>query len=195
MTSKWTIGQVDSVIRSKDGVVRRANIRFYNSGENHARFTDRAVRSLCRIFNVEDNYFVHDMAKVEEMIKMLEGKTSKDTAEEYMTEKVQPTKLLKVDGKWVRAVEPEVTTVKRSCVCCCPGHCKFNVHSVTGSLMGVNLTNKVDTDLEQVEFPYIFEKYLFEEDHLDVPIKSSLVVERDELYDVITSLETDFNLD
>ena len=195
MISKWTIGQVDSVIRSKDGVVRRANIRFYNSGENHARFTDRAVRSLCRIFNVEDNYFVHDMAKVEEMIKMLEGKTSKDTAEEYMTEKVQPTKLLKVDGKWVRAVEPEVTTVKRSCVCCCPGHCKFNVHSVTGSLMGVNLTNKVDTDLEQVEFPYIFEKYLFEEDHLDVPIKSSLVVERDELYDVITSLETDFNLD
>ena len=80
-------------------------------------------------------------------------------------------------------------------MCCCPGHCKFNVHSVTGSLMGVNLTNKVDTDLEQVEFPYIFEKYLFEEDHLDVPIKSSLVVERDELYDVITSLETDFNLD
>ena len=46
MTSKWTIGKVDSVIRSKDGAVRRANIRFYNSSENHARFTDRAVRSL-----------------------------------------------------------------------------------------------------------------------------------------------------
>ena len=62
LTSKWTIGQVDSVIRSKDGAVRRANVRFYNSSETHARFTDRAVRSLCRIFNVEDNYFIHDMA-------------------------------------------------------------------------------------------------------------------------------------
>ena len=28
LTSKWTIGQVDSVIRSKDGAVRRANVRF-----------------------------------------------------------------------------------------------------------------------------------------------------------------------
>ena len=44
-------------------------MRFYKS--DYARLTDRAVRILCRIFNVEDNYLVHDMAKVEEMIKSL----------------------------------------------------------------------------------------------------------------------------
>ena len=87
-SERVTIGQVDSVIRSKDGAVRRANVRFYNSGENYARFTDRAVRSLCRIFNVEDNYFVHDMSKVEEMIKMLDGKA--DTTERPMSKKVLP---------------------------------------------------------------------------------------------------------
>ena len=86
-------------------------------------------------------------------------------------------------------------TAQRSCVCCCPSHCKFNVHNVNGSLMGVNLASKVDTNYEQLEFPNIFEKYLFEEEDHDVPIKSCLVVEKDELYDVITSLETDFNLD
>ena len=193
LTSKWTIGQVDTVIRSKDGVVRRANVRFYNSGENHARFTDRAVRSLCRIFNVEDNYFVHDMAKVEEMIKMLDEKV--DTTEKPMPEIVSPKKLVKVGGKWVRADAPEVTTVPRSCVCCCPGHCKYNVHSMSGSLMGINLASKVETDSEKMEFPKIFENSLFEEVDIDMPIKSSLVVERDELYDAITSLETDFNLD
>ena len=193
LTSKWTIGQVDTVIRSKDGVVRRANVRFYNSGENHARFTDRAVRSLCRIFNVEDNYFVHDMAKVEEMIKMLDEKV--DTTEKPMPEIVSPKKLVKVGGKWVRADAPEVTTVPRSCVCCCPGHCKYNVHSMSGSLMGINLASKVETDSEKMEFPKIFENSLFEEIDIDMPIKSSLVVERDELYDAITSLETDFNLD
>ena len=195
LTSKWTVGQVDSVIRSKDGAVRRANVRFYNSGENHARFTDRAVRSLCRIFNVEDNYFVHDMAKVEEMIKMLDGKAANDPIEKPTLEKVLPTKLVKVGGKWVRVDESEVMTAQRSCVCCCPSHCKFNVHNVNGSLMGVNLASKVDTNYEQLEFPNIFEKYLFEEEDHDVPIKSCLVVEKDELYDVITSLETDFNLD
>ena len=166
LTSKWTIGQVDSVTRSKDGVVRRANVRFYNSGESHARYTDRAVRSLCRIFNVEDNYFVHDMAEVEDMIKMLDGKV--DTTEKPMPEKVTPTKLVKIGGKWVRADEPEIMTTQRSCLCCCPGHCEYNVHSLSGSLVGVNLAHKVDTGLEQLEFPYIFEKYLFEEDHHDV---------------------------
>ena len=80
-------------------------------------------------------------------------------------------------------------------MCCCPGHCKYNVHSMSGALMGVNLASKVDTDSEQMEFPNIFENSLFEVVDHDMPIKSSLVVERDELYDVITSLETDFNLD
>ena len=194
LTSKWTIGQVDSVIRSKDGAIRRANVRFYNSGENQARFTDRAVRSLCRIFNVEDNYFIHDMAKVEDMIKMLDGKA--DNIEKPVLEKVQPMKLVKVDGNWARVeTEHEIMTVKSSCGCCCPGHCKFNVHSRTGSLMGVNLASKVDTEFEQLEFPNIFEKYLLDDEESDVPIKSNLVFEKDELYDVITSLETDFNLD
>ena len=133
------------------------------------------------------------MAKVEEMIKMLDEKV--ETSEKPMPEKVPPTKLVKVGGKWVRADESEVMTAQRSCICCCPGHCKYNVHSMSGALMGVNLASKVDTDLVQMEFPNIFENCLFEEVDHDMPIKSSLVVERDELYDVITSLETDFNLE
>ena len=55
--------------------------------------------------------------------------------------------------------------------------------------------SKVDTHSEQLEFPNICENYLFDGMDYDEPIKSSLVVEKDELYDVITSLETDFNLD
>ena len=131
--------------------------------------------------------------KVEEVIKMLDGKTV--TTEKPMPEKVPPTKLVKVGGKWVRADAPEVVTAQSSCMCCCPGHCKYSVHSMSGALMGVNSASKVDTDSEQMEFPSIFENSLFKEVDHDMPIKSSLVVERDELYDVITSLETDFNLD
>ena len=124
---------------------------------------------------------------------LLDGKV--DTTEKPMPEKVTPKKLVKVGGKWVRADAPEIMTARRSCACCCPGHCKYNVHSMSGSLMGINLASKVDTDSEKMEFPNIFENSLFEEVDHDMPIKSSLVVERDELYDVITSLETDFNLD
>jgi len=92
---------IRQVIMSKDAV-RRAMVGFYNCGENHAKLADKALRSLGRIFNVEDNYFVHDVAK-----------------------------------------------------------------------MGVNLPSKVgtDTDSEQLKLPNTF------------------VVEKDELSDVITSLE------
>ena len=197
LTSKWTVGQIDSIIRSKDGVIRRAWVRYHNSGEKDARLSDRAVRSLVRIFNVEDNYFIRDMAEVERMIQMLDEKVYESDGEPVTEKKVQPTKLVKAaDGKWVRAEDmPDVMTARKSCDCCCPGHCRFNVHNMAGSVMGVNFANKVATDLEQLEFPKIFESYLFDEEEYDVPIKSNLVVERDELYDAITCLETDFNLD
>ena len=86
--------------------------------------------------------------------------------------------------------------MRHQCECCCTGHCKFDVHNMAGSLMVVNFANKADTDFGQLEFPNIFRAtYLFDEESYDVPIKSNLVVEKDELYEVITSLETDFNLD
>ena len=93
--------------------------------------------------------------------------------------------------------KPEVRTIPRSCVCCCPGHYKFSVQWVTGSLMGVNTASKVDTDTdsEQLEFTTIFEKHTIEDEDSDVPVKFSELAKKDELYDVITSLETDFNLD
>ena len=124
-----------------------------------------------RAVNVEVNCFVHDMAKVE---KVISGKAANNS----------------IDKR-------EVVTVSMSCVCCCPGHCKFSVQWVTGSLMGVNTAIKVDTDTdsEQLEFTTIFGKHTIEDEDSDVPIKFSELAKKDELYDVITSLETDFNMD
>ena len=80
-----------------------------------------------------------------------------------------------------------------------PGHCKISVQwvTVTVSLIGVNTASKVDanTDSEQLEFTTIFEKHALEEEDSDVPVKSSQLAKKDELYDVITRLKTDLNLD
>ena len=59
-------------------------VRYYNHSEKNPRRTQRAVRSLVRLFNVEDNYFVNDMAAVEAMIFDLENE-----------KKVSPKKLAK----------------------------------------------------------------------------------------------------
>ena len=80
-----------------------------------------------------------------------------------------------------------------------PGHCKISVQwvTVTVSLIGVNTASKVDanTDSEQLDFTTIFEKHAHEEEDSDVPVKSSQLAKKDELYDVITRLKTDLNLD
>ena len=120
------------------------------------------------------------------MIKILDEKSVDDVV------KPEEVKLV-VSGKWVRVDEAEVMTVQMSCGCCCPGHCQFNVHTHEWLLDGVNMPSKVAIDFEQ--FPNIFERYLFDKDDCDKLIKCSHVVEKDELYDVITSLEINFNLD
>ena len=43
LDSVWTIGQVDQIIRSRDGYVRRAVIKYFNAGDNYPHLTDRQV--------------------------------------------------------------------------------------------------------------------------------------------------------
>ena len=135
------------------------------------------MRSLCRIFNFEDNYFIRDVAQVEEMMKALDD--NEVNFPEFKAEpgkKVKPTKLA-ANGGWIRVEDQaEAMSVHASCDCCCVGHCKFNVHSVTGSLMGVNFASKAATNPGQMEFPNIFESYLYDEEDCNVPIKSSLMI-------------------
>ena len=191
LSSKWTVGQVDSVTRSRDKVVRRANVRYFNHGENQPRFTDRAVRSLVRLFNIEDNYFIDDMAKVEQLIQGLQQK-DKDSMK-----KVEPTKLVKDSDGNYKVMEPKVTAATRSCGCCCDSHCAMSVHNLTGHLVGVSMSAKVKpaTTMEELEFPHIYEKDLFEDALEDEPVRSSLVVDKkDEIYDILTAMETNFTL-
>ena len=75
----------------------------------------------------------------------------------------------------------------------------MSVHNVAGKLIGVNLAHRVVDGLEvdMLEFPHIFERDLFEERDIDEPMKhSGLVLDtQDEIYDIITALETNFALD
>ena len=183
--SKWTVGQVDSVERSKDGIVRRAVVRYYNANENVPRFSPRCVRSLCRLFNIEDNYWVNDMAKSEMLVKDLMQKEKK----------VPPMKLVKQGDGFVVA-----SNCQRSCNCCCRGHCSLakDYHSKNGKVSGVNLA-KLDVKLEkdELEFPFLFEKDLDEEDaYLSMYGSSKSNLEfNDPLYETLVAMETNFSME
>ena len=205
LSSDWTVGQVDTVTRSKDGVVRRAWVRYYNHSESNPRHTHRAVRSLVRLFNVEDNYFVSDMAAVEAMIFDLENekkvspkKLVKDDAGNYKVlddKKVDPLKVVRVSGS---DYEVKKATVSRAACesCCCVSHCMLSEHDQSGVLNGVSMATRVASVVkEEYEFPHIFEKVLMDEPGYPEPMRSSLIADsKDEIFDMLTALETDFNL-
>ena len=159
------------VTRSKDGVIRRVEVKYFNHNENKPRFTDRAVRSVVKLFSIEDSYFMNDMAKVEEMM----AKLKKDE----VPRRVEPAKL-------------------QVCGCCCISHCWFSVHTVHGTLLGrVNLADKMIKS--DVNFPGISEKEIFDitdvSDHESKHMKPSLMLDkRDAFYDLLMALETNFNL-
>ena len=79
LSSDWTLGQIDSVEKGKDGKVRQVVIRYQNCNENLPRYTHRPARKVVRLFNVEDTSWMDDMAEVEKIVAELAKTGSGDT--------------------------------------------------------------------------------------------------------------------
>ena len=68
LEANWSVGQVDQVIRSKDGFIRRAVIKYFNPGDDRPQFTDRAVRKLVKLWSVDDSCIFEDLHEVSHKI-------------------------------------------------------------------------------------------------------------------------------
>ena len=73
-SSRWTVGKITEVVSSKDGIVRRATVHYQNASETKCRFTDRAARSLIKLFHIDDQNWQADMAEVEKLVEELKDK-------------------------------------------------------------------------------------------------------------------------
>ena len=62
LSSRYTVGKVTQVIKSSDGLVRKAEVQYQNASESEPRFTERAVRSLSKLFHIDDTTWRDDMA-------------------------------------------------------------------------------------------------------------------------------------
>ena len=73
LSSPWTIGEVDQVVVGRDGLIRRAIIKYFNASENdpenanyHPQFTDRSVRKLIKLWSVDECNLFDDLAELQE---------------------------------------------------------------------------------------------------------------------------------
>ena len=81
LSSTWTIGQVDQVVVSRDGYIRRAVVKYYNSGENHPQFTDRAVRKLVKLWSIDEVCLFDDLVELQRRLDVAEGRVDGDPAD------------------------------------------------------------------------------------------------------------------
>ena len=51
---EWTMGRIDQLVVGRDGLARRAIVRYQNATEDFKRTSDRSVRSLVKIFSLDD---------------------------------------------------------------------------------------------------------------------------------------------
>ena len=63
--SPWSMGIVDSVDIGRDGLIRHAAVKYYDASDPSTPHTsDRAIRSLVRIFNVDELHWQEDMDRI-----------------------------------------------------------------------------------------------------------------------------------
>ena len=200
LSEEWTLGQVYTLVKSKDGVVRRVTVRYHNAppsvvptgGDPLAlgppMFTDRAVRSLCKLFNVEDSYWVDDMSEVEKLVKKLEENNGD------VENTVNEDTVVANDVSGGAEAEPsqeqdsEASTVVECQQCCCRAHCGY-LHVTTGKSVPLSSFSQNAGVSATVLYP---DTDTFEEG-IDVSVLPSDV--DDEVYRILTSLETQFDLD
>ena len=194
LSSTWTVGQVESVTKSKDGVVRRVEVRYHNAGDvsdkyamveiSPPKFTDRAVRSLVKLFSIEDAYFIEDMNEVERTIKEMDRRAH--LVKNIVTDRVQRCE----DGSYNVNLIKNIECDK---VCCCAGHCGHNHHPRMKTLSQLM---RGDPRVQ----PGVTDAVLYPDvtpadghDPLDVGLLPHDV--DDEVWRILTSLETKFSLE
>ena len=59
-----SLGKVVDVVQSKDDVIRHDTVQCQNASESMKGETDRADRSIIKLFNIDDKNWCQEMAKV-----------------------------------------------------------------------------------------------------------------------------------
>ena len=60
---------VDEVIKGRDGLIREVGIRYTNFSESTPRLTTRAVRSVVRLFNVDEISWRDEMDSIRKVVE------------------------------------------------------------------------------------------------------------------------------
>ena len=70
LDSTWIIGIVEQAPIGRDGKVRRVIVKYHNASESGPQLTDRSIRTLVKIFDIDEYILQDDLA---ELLRRLSG--------------------------------------------------------------------------------------------------------------------------
>ena len=106
----WTMGMVDSVLKFRDLLIREVRERYHNADQTAPHFTDRAVRSLVRLFNMDKLDWQHDLVRI--------AKIYQDTG---LSCEIPDMKTFASVAQCLLEMDQHVLP----CACCCTAHHKY----------------------------------------------------------------------
>ena len=68
LSHDYTMGMVEQVSVGRDGLIRRVVVKYFNPKERQPRFTDRAVRSLVRIFSADELCLADELGQLQKFL-------------------------------------------------------------------------------------------------------------------------------
>ena len=167
LSSPWSMGVIEQIVRGRDGVIRRVVVKYRNFKEDFDRFTDRSVRRLIKLYSVDDPDIYSDLGKVQARIDELVGNN--------LSNRADSVNLGGFDmGDKVLVSRTNPLVFQGRCNCCCLAHCQVSVHNCYG-------TKVLPMDLPTMDLPCM-------DIPLDVDVEITEVVDEDEEKDGLTSL-------
>ena len=121
LDESWSLGTVDQLVQSRDGLARRAILRYQNPQENFHRVSDRHIRSVVKIWSVDDQNVDEDLAALQRRLRLtVRGAELVDQLLVHGDQgpAVPATDLLHLDQVLAAA--------SWACMsCCCQSHCQI----------------------------------------------------------------------
>ena len=143
----WQLGMVEETTRSRDGLIRRIEIKYFNASENFPRFTDRSIRSVIKLFNINEGTWKDDMETVAKIATTCGLSAELDTPSGDSI----PTSM-NSDTANSNTTQDKPTTSKKSC---CQSHSKLaltttRIASTLTPMLSMSATlpsdNQINTD-------------------------------------------------
>ena len=104
------IGIVEQLIQGRDGKARRVLVRYQNASEEQSQLSDRGIRELVKIFDVEEYVLQDDLA---ELLRRLDAQKEKDDIgpqAQVVRSNVQyndnPPNMSSISGTWLQLPVP-----------------------------------------------------------------------------------------